>query len=104
MNGWRPRTILSVGFSATPWNLLNPVTWTVTGEGPSEPIYIYIYAVSGVVCCVENLESWIEVANISEAKVLQRGKTGVGSRHAPSSSYNNHHYLSSIIERPRAAA
>jgi hypothetical protein len=26
--------------SATPWNLLNPVTWTVTGEGPSEPIYL----------------------------------------------------------------
>lgn len=40
MNGWRLRTILSVGFSATPWNLLNPVTWTVTGEGPSEPIYL----------------------------------------------------------------
>jgi hypothetical protein len=42
MNGWRLRTILSVGFSATPWNLLNPVTWTVTGEGPSEPIYLVV--------------------------------------------------------------
>ena len=31
-------TIVSVGFSATPWNFLNPVTWMVTALGPSDPI------------------------------------------------------------------
>lgn len=31
-------TIVSVGFSETPWNFLNPVTWIVTAGGPSDPI------------------------------------------------------------------
>jgi len=73
MNDGRLRTIFSVGFSATPWNFLNPVTWTVvTGEeGPSEPIYMY-----AVLCWAarwplpENLESWIEVANISKSSAV----------------------------------
>lgn len=31
-------TIVSVGFSATPWNFLKPVTWIVTAWGPSDPM------------------------------------------------------------------
>ena len=31
-------TIDYVGFSETPWNFLNPVTWIVTLLGPSNPI------------------------------------------------------------------
>lgn len=32
-------TIVSVGFSETPWNFLKPVTWIITAGGPSDPIY-----------------------------------------------------------------
>lgn len=69
-------TIVSVGFSETPWNFLKPVTWIVTVEGPSDPIYELLISNWGMWYSIKSevISKYLHQTTGNEWKKMQRHK------------------------------